>query len=424
VRSKKPFSAPASFVTFITLLQALTITANSAQAQKFQVLHTFKRTDGAGPNGLTRDAAGNIYGTTTEGGTGTCMPGPGCGTAFEINKYGTLVWSHSFKGWNGRYPFAGLLRDAAGNLYGTTVAGGAHCPKGYGFRGCGTVFKLGPFGQETLLDSFAGPPDGVNPEALLVRDSAGNLYGTTYQGGAFDNGGTVFRVDATGKETVLHSFAGTPDGEFPYTGVIRDAAGNLYGVTDAGGAYCCGTVYKIDTTGKETILYNFRGYSDGDGPDSVLLMDSAGNLYGNTQWGGNSECGGSGCGVVFKLSPHPDGSWAESVLYVFCSLSNCTDGERPQAGPLVLDKAGNLYGTTIFGGTYRNCNGDSCGIVFKLDVTGKETVLHSFTGGKDGATPGNGLTMDAAGHLYGTTGAGGDKSACPVGCGVVFKITP
>jgi uncharacterized repeat protein (TIGR03803 family) len=423
MRSKKPFSAAKSiFAILITLLLASTVVSAQTQATKFTVLHTFRGApdDGEAPLGvLTRDSAGNFYGTTTQGGTGKCNGG--CGTAFKLDRTGKLIWLHSFNGKNGRYPYAGLFRDDAGNLYGTTVEGGdMTCFS----LGCGTVFELNGTGKETLLYSFTGDPDGFFPEALLVRDAVGNLYGTTYLGGASGGYGTVFKVNTKSKETVLHSFAGPPDGggdgAVPYAGVIRDAAGNLYGVTDAGGAYCCGTVYEIESaTGKETLLYSFTGSSDGSGPSSVLIADEKRNLYGTTKDGGNGECGGSGCGVVFELSPQSDGSWTETTLYTFCSLSNCADGEEPIAGPLVRDAAGNLYGTTFFGGNEGN------GIVFKLDKSGKETVLHGFTGGKDGANPWAGLSIDSAGNLYGVAEVGGDTSCyAPHGCGVVFKITP
>lgn len=415
-------TAKAVCAVFVTLALASAVVPAQSTTQKFTVLHTFHGapTDGEAPFGvLVRDSAGNFYGTTTEGGTGKCKPGPGCGTAFKLDKNGKLVWLHSFTGRNGRYPFAGVLRDRTGNLYGTTLAGGTHCPHGYGFAGCGTVFKLDKAGNEDLLYSFAGTPDGVNPEALLVGDAAGNLYGTTLYGGTSSGYGTVFKVDAEGKETILYRFAGPPDGAFPYASVIRDAAGNLYGVADDGGEFCCGTVYMIDTTGEETILYSFSGGPDGSGPSSVLIADSEGNLYGTTVGGGNGECGGSGCGVVFELSPQSDGSWTETTLYTFCSLSNCADGEEPIAGPLVRDAAGNLYGTTYFGGT------DDDGVVFELSPTGKEMVLHNFTGGKDGAFPWAGLTKDSAGNLYGVAEEGGDTNCyAPHGCGVVFKLAP
>jgi uncharacterized repeat protein (TIGR03803 family) len=420
MRSKPRSAAKGIFAILITLLLAsIVVPAQTQQATKFTVLHTFKGSDGALPDGqLTRDAAGNLYGTTSEGGTEVCG-NYGCGTAFKLDKNGKQVWLHSFNGKNGRQPMAGLLRDAAGNLYGTTVEGGdTTCFS----LGCGTVFELDKTGKETVLHKFSGNPDGEMPESLLV-ENAGNLYGTTYLGGASGGYGTVFKLDAESKETILHSFAGLPDGggdgAYSYDGVIRDTAGNLYGVTFDGGAYGAGVVYKLDSAGKETLLYSFAGGSDGANPDSVLLLDSQGRLYGTTANGGNSECGGTGCGVVFELSPHTDGSWSETVFYTFCSVSNCADGEEPDTGPLALDAAGNLYGTTYFGGA----NGD--GVVFELDVAGQETVLHSFTGGADGAGP-VGVIIDRTGSLYGTAELGGDTK-CAVdkqGCGVVFKLTP
>jgi len=386
------------------------------------VLHTFKGApgDGEGPfGGLTLDPAGNIYGTATSGGTGKCSAG--CGTGFRLNGAGKEL-QLSFGGGDGRDPMAGLLRDAEGNFYGTTSEGGdTNCLPPYG---CGTVFKVSKAGKETVLHKFAGAPDGLLPESQLVEDAEGNLYGTTPNGGTGDNGGTVFKIDHKGNETILYNFCSQPncvDGSLPYSGVILDAAGNLYGTTDDGGAYCCGIVYKIDPLGNETVLYSFTGSSDGDGPLSALAVDRAGNLYGTTKAGGNSGCTeGAGCGVVFELSPVAGGAWTEKVLYVFCSLSDCADGEEPVAGPLILDAEGNLYGTTFDGGDE---NGD--GVVFKLDGAGRETVLHTFSGGADGAFPWSGLTIDGAGNLYGTATGGGDDSCfAPSGCGVVYKITP
>jgi uncharacterized repeat protein (TIGR03803 family) len=368
------------------------------------------------------DQAGNLYGSTAAGGTGQCSQ-YGCGTAFKMNNHGKEVWLHSFKGGNGRSPYSGLLRDTSGNLFGTTLYGGKNdCTDG-----CGTVYELDKTGEkETVLHKFTGPPDGWGPEALLAQDRAGNLYGTTYMGGT-GSLGTVFKIDRTGKETVLYNFTGYSDGGYPYPGVTLDSAGNLYGVTFGGGSGFGsngeGVVFKVDTSGNETVICTFGGGTDGAQPDSVLLFDSQGNLYGTTENGGTG-CGGTGCGVVFKLSPQSRGGWAESVLYEFCSLSDCADGEEPGGGPLVMDHAGNLYGTTYFGGAYQNCNGDACGVVFKLDKTGKETVLHSFTGGSDGAFPIAGVVMDNHGNLYGTTESGGASCYTNYTCGVVFKLTP
>jgi uncharacterized repeat protein (TIGR03803 family) len=408
------------------LLVVSAIAVGRAQGQIFKVLHTFKGSDGAGPIGqLVRDKAGNLYGVAAIGGAGKCQGG--CGTVFKMDKRGKLIWLHSFNGKNGIEPYAGLLRDSAGDFYGTTVFGGIvnnHICS----LGCGVAFKLDKTGKsETMLHKFAGTPDGYFPQAPLVEDSAGNLYGTTDLGGQ-EGSGAVFKIDATGTETLLYSFTGGPDGCFPYSGVILDAAGDLYGVTLDGGAGFgnsgYGVVFKIDTAGNETVLHTFEG-SDGANPDSALLFDSQGNLYGTTDRGGSSNVCNGGCGTVFELSPQ-NGSWSETVLYSFCSLSDCADGMRPGVGPLVKDAAGNLFGTTDFGSTYNNCNG-TCGVVFKLDTAGRESVLHDFTGGADGTASVAGLTIDSAGNLYGAAVAGGNlacKDGNGLGCGTVFKITP
>jgi len=432
MQSKKLYcAAKIAFAILVTLLLASTVAAPPARAQTFKVLHAFKGApgDGAIPDSeLLRDAAGDIYGTTNEGGStrGTVCKGlDGCGTAFRLNRAGGKIWVYSFpfpKSWDLE---AGLMRDKVGNLYGTTVMGGD--TKCYSY-GCGTVFRLNSTGQkETILYRFTGTPDGSFPTAPLVEDSSGNLYGTTYLGGSYGYG-EVFKMDETGKETILHSFAGPSegggDGAIVHEGVLRGPAGSLYGVTAAGGAYGKGVVYQVDNKGHETLLYSFMGGTDGSSPNSALVADSAGNLYGTTDDGGNSECGGAGCGTVFKLT-HSGGSWAESVLYVFCSLSNCTDGEYPHG--VILDAAGKIYGTTVFGGAYQNCNGDACGVVYELDPTGKETVLHNFTGRDDGGNPVAGLIMDSAGSLYGTAQIGGNTNCTAgggAGCGVVFKLAP
>jgi uncharacterized repeat protein (TIGR03803 family) len=422
MRCKKPFSAGKSiFAIFITLLLASAIGPTQAQARKFKVLHTFHGPDGASPFGeLVRDQAGNLYGTTGGGGNGTCYRGYTCGTAFKLDKSGKQVWLHSFNLRNGMQPLAGLLRDAEGNLYGTTALGGdTTCYK----LGCGTVFKLDRNGKEKekLLYRFTGTPDGFFPVAPLIQDTAGNFYGTTEEGGNSGGLGTVFKIDGNGGETVLYNFSGRTDGCGPHGGLIQDSAGNFYGTAEQGGTsgFCVGygVVFKVDSVGRQTVLYSFRGGTDGAYPVGRLLLDAAGNLYGTTYQGGNGGCSvGQGCGTVFKL----DASGHETVLYRF---TGGADGEFPASG-LVSDKAGNLYGTTTFGGALRNCNGDACGVVFKLSTTGKETVLYSFTGGSDGTEPKE-LLRDAQGNLYGVATGGGDISCFPPdGCGVVFKLTP
>ncbi len=287
--------------------------------------------------------------------------------------------------------------------------------------------------------------DGALPDAALVADTAGNLYGTTEDGGStncFDGCGTVFRLGSDGTETVLHTFcskdASCPDGELPVSPLIFDNSGNLYGTTAIGGANGKGTVFKLAPDGTETVLYSFcnrSGCTDGAGPSGGVIMDRGGNLYGTTGGGGTAaSCGQSGCGTVFRLAP--DGK--EKVLYSFCSQNSSTDGFYPNGG-LVRDRDGNLYGTTKNGGAnYVNCSYfgyDFCGTVFKVSPTGSETVLHSFcakAGCPDGDGPVSGVVLAEDGNLYGTTASGGNlNQMCPNfnggsegGCGVVFEVQP
>jgi uncharacterized repeat protein (TIGR03803 family) len=351
---------------------------------------------------LVRDAAGNLYGTTGGGGFSN-------GVVFKLDTTGKETVLHRFSGTDGRFPSGGLVRDAAGNLYGTTSSGGAF--------GWGSVFKLDTTGKETVLYSFTGGTDGSEPSAGLIRDAAGNLYGTTVSGGTSPFPyGVVFKLDPSGKETVLYTFTGGADGGFP-SGLIRDAAGNLYGTAGGGGSPACGAengcgvVFKVDTTGKETVLYSFDG-SDGAYPFQDLTRDAAGNLYGTTL---SVAGGGLNYGVVFKL----DTAGKETVLHSFRGYP--ADGAFSVYGTgrgLVRDAAGNLYGTTDSGGAFND------GLVFRVNTTGKETVLYSFTGGLDGGNPSVGLVRDAAGNLYGTAVTGGADDCGDDGCGVVFKLDP
>jgi uncharacterized repeat protein (TIGR03803 family) len=401
-------------VHFAVFACSFTFGSTLASAQTFEVLYTFSGTDGANPETqLTLDSDDNIYGTTNEGGTGSCG-GTGCGTVFVISKHGTLLRSYSFNGADGAYPVAGVLRDSAGNLFGTTSGGGNYNTAcgGTSGAGCGLVFRLTPSSQETI-HKFSGAPRAWAPQSLLVEDEAGNLYGTSLWGGMHNNGGTAFMVSSIGKESVLYSF---PGGANPATGMIL-LNGDLYGITGGSGPYG-GILFQMTTSGEVTQI---AGFGD-EMPESLLATDAAGNLYGTTEYGGSNNSG-----TVFELSPNDSGGWTQTRLYVFCQLPQCADGERPLQGPLAIDSAGNIYGTTLFGGGSPNCNGIGCGAVFKLDPSGNETVLHSFTGGADGATPFDGLAMDSNGNLYGTAATGGNLT-CPInppqGCGVVFKITP
>jgi uncharacterized repeat protein (TIGR03803 family) len=343
---------------------------------------------------------------------------------------------HDFAGApDGGYPQSDLVFDGHGNIFGTTYSGGTG---GGCFGGCGTVFELMPDGKggftEQVIHSFQGSPvDGQNPQAPLILDSTGNLYGTTVSGGVGLNGaGTVFELspeNGTWKETVLHSFSGSEDGGNPQGGVILDKKGNLYGtaagggtgVACAGGITGCGLVFELtlaDGSWEETVLHDFtNNHSDGWNPEAGLISDAAGNLYSTTYYGGSEPMGG---GTVFKLTSTPDG-WQESVLYSFtCGADGCS----PYSS-LALDPAGNLYGTTVGGGA-----ADGFGVVFKLtpgtNGSYTQSVIHTFGSGNDGRYAYGNPILDGAGNLYGTTdfGGGGTNPSCSNGCGVVYKLTP
>ena len=352
---------PAAKIMVLIALGFLTtgVASQPARAQNFEVLHTFfQLPNGANPRGgLIIDESGNFYGTTYFGGNADRRTCPsGCGTAFKLNSSGAEVWLHRFTSEKGYGPNATLLRDATGNLFGTTAAGGdTHCSPPYG---CGTVFKLDSMsGKETLLHKFNGSPDGRYPQALLVEDQTGNLYGTTSYGGTGCGiCGTVFKLDPNGQETVLYNFSGGTDGCQPDAGVILDSTGNLYGTAYAGGDGSCntghGVIFKVDTSGNETVLYSFSGL-DGANPSSVLLFDSQGNLYGTTVNGGTG-CHNGICGTVFELNP----SGEETVLYNFSPGI----GASPYSG-VIQDAAGNLYGTTSVDGA------GGLGTVFELSTS-------------------------------------------------------
>jgi uncharacterized repeat protein (TIGR03803 family) len=327
---------------------------------------------------------------------------------------------YSFRGGSdGASPFSSVIADGSGNLYGTTnVGGGGTCR----FGGCGTVFKVTPGGSESVLYAFTGGNDGAYPYAGLTSDSASNYYGTTQAGGGCGIGegcGTVFRLASDGTETVLYAFQGGSDGLNPVGGLMIDNGGNFYGTTAGGGNYegadCtsggCGTVYEVTPSGTKTALYAFQGGTDGWAPNGSLIADSSGNLYGTTLFGG-SETLCNTVGCGTLFKIAPDGT--ESVLYAF---KDGGDGAVPDAG-VIADASGNFYGTTSQGGT------SNLGTVFKLAPDGTETVLYSFQGGNDGRAPESALIMDKAGNLYGTTFYGGGTKCRDGGCGTVFKLAP
>ena len=305
----------------------------------------------------------------------------------------TFTLLHGFSGTtDGATPQAPLIIDSSGNLYGTTVYGGT--------ASSGIVFKLDPAGNETILYTISGGTDGQYPVSGLLRDSSGNLFGTTYDGGtALNVAGTIFKLSPSGKEKVLYNFTGGTDGGQPESSLITDGQGNLYGSTEGSGAFGFGTIYKLSATHQETVLFSFRGGQTGSNPSrGSLIRDNAGNFIGTAGLAGFQQNG-----MVFKVSP----TGKEKILHVF---TGGADGGIPYWS-LTRDNAGNFYGTTWAGGTYLS------GTVFKIDGGGNETVLYNFTGGADGQFALGGVVRDAAGNLYGTTNSRGAN-----GFGTVYKL--
>jgi uncharacterized repeat protein (TIGR03803 family) len=397
----------------LILAAALLALCTTAQgASKYEVLHNFTGgADGNGNSGVTLDQKGNLYAPSLGGGTGNCRDG--CGLILELSRKANGKWHESvlynFQRRGCGEPLRHFRLRLPGNLYGTTVWGGAH--------GYGTVFELarGDGGwSEKLLHSFCGPQPGCTsggaPQAGVVMDGAGNLYGTA---------GVAYELSPDGsrwKETVLHRFTGeSGDGYGPFAGLIRDQGGNLYGTTQLGGLQCgsstCGTVYQLspqaDGRWKETILFRFNGKNGAWPGAGALYMDGSGALYGTT------ENGGSYGGVVFKLTPEAGGRWSYAILYEF---EGGAGGWLPDAG-VVMDKSGNLYGTTDGGGGPSGCGG-----IYRLapqpEGKWKYTVLHRFSG-PDGCAPAGNLAIDQSGNLYGGTVLGGKY-----GYGAVFELTP
>jgi uncharacterized repeat protein (TIGR03803 family) len=379
----------------------------------------------SGPNGsngatdLVFDAHGNVYGTTVTGGDFDC------GTVFKLTPAGGGQWTESvlfsFDCFDtGKNPHGGVTLDSQGNIYGTTVAGG-----GGGFcvgDGCGVVFQLSQSGGswiENVIYNFRDSPDGWGAGGAVVFDALGNLYGTTPDGGA-NEAGTVYQLSPhSGQwtETILHNFTGGDDGAVGGLGrLLVDRGGNLYGVTEVGGHYGAGTVYRVS---RVTIngwhfatLYAFRGQPDASSPYGGLVADGRGNLYGTTYFGGSA-----GAGAAYQLSPGVSvtGEWRESLLY---SFQEAADGGFP-LGTLVFDGAGNLHGTTSAGGD----PGCDCGVVFALTSDGHggwtQSVQHIFGGQHDGMSPLYGMTPDGAGNYYGATAFGGTANM-----GAVYEIMP
>ncbi|MGA8491093.1 MAG: choice-of-anchor tandem repeat GloVer-containing protein [Terriglobales bacterium] len=416
-------------IVFAVAFGFLTTATPLFGAPKEKVLHYFgKGNDGSDPvGGLILDAAGNLYGTTYWGGRNSCY-GVGCGTVFRLTPTENGKWTEKVLynfGSEGCAPAASLISDAAGNLYGTAT--GDDCEDN------GTVFRLAP-GQNdswtySALYRFRGGNDGAEPNSSLISDVAGNLYGTTAAGGVFRRG-TVFElerhVNGSWTEKVLHSF-NRKDGYYPIASLIFDASGNLYGTTPGGGASGGGVVFELtpneDGAWNEKVLHNFiNNGKDGHSPAGVLIFDASGNLYGTTENGGSHDDG-----TAFELTPGANGRWKERVLYSF----DGKDGAGISGG-LIFDAAGNLYGTASLGGDGGyGCDDLGCGTAFVLKPAahGKwtESVLHYFESTRSGGnySPGFGVISDPAGNLYGTTLGGGCGGSGGGGqCGTVFKIAP
>jgi uncharacterized repeat protein (TIGR03803 family) len=407
-------TAPLAMVFMLTV-----VATQPAQAQTFGVLHNFTGgQDGANPAaGLTLDKAGNLYGTAVYGGTG-CAP-DGCGTVFQLKHKGAgWVFNplYSFVSGDGIYPLARVIFGPSSVLYGTTSDTDEN-------GNWGTAFNLRPPAtacpgvfcswSETLLYVFQGATDGANPGGGdLLFDQAGNIYGTTTSGGNSTGNGVVYELTPRSgggyTESPLYAFSGS-DGAYPYNGVVLDTAGNLYGTTAGGGLGNAGTVFELTKAAggswTESCSYSFQDGSDGAYPYAGLIFDQSGNLYGATTSGGSA-----GGGTVFELTPGASCNWTLNIIKSF---------DYPDCGPwgtLVMDGAGNLYGTTRCGG------GQEAGDVFELTYSGGAWTydeLYDFTGGNDGGEPYGSVALDANGNLYGTASAGGSE-----GFGVVWEFTP
>ena len=428
----------------MAVLITLPLFTAAGQAQTLNVMHTFMGSpDGAAPvTGLTASGA-TLYGTTEYGGNQANCDSS-CGTVFKTTRSGS-GWVetpiYKFTGVpDGANPMSRVIVGPDGALYGTTVFGGTG-PCQVGSGGCGTVFKLQPpptfcasflcEWKETVLYSFVSSTDGAWPEAELVFDQAGNIYGSTVTGGTgpctYGGCGTIFKLTPNGNGTwsksTLYSFQGPPnDGEGPGGALVVDQAGNIYGTTPEGGGQCpydyaCGVVFRLTPSGskwQETILYFFSGGSDGYDPSSGLISDGHGNLFGADAAGGQGINGGNG--TVFELTPAQGGGWTFSVQYLFDYYNR--EAESP--GPLTMDAVGNIYGTSFGGGAY----GD--GTAYKLTASAggwTYTTLYSFGSdhGSTGFFPDGKVVLDAAGNLYSTCSQGPYPSPDD---GTVWQITP
>jgi uncharacterized repeat protein (TIGR03803 family) len=388
-----------------------------AIAAPVNVVYAFNdMSDGVRPAAQFFDSQGNLYGFTFFGGDSSVCPN-GCGTVFKIAADGTKTVLHTFTAEPDGAEPVGIVMDAKGDIFGATASGGS-----FGF---GAVFELLPNGQEKILHSFKAEnfgknaPHGIWPQAAPIIGKDGDLYGTTWHGGTRAAGcgeggcGTVYKLTPRGKLTTLYKFKGPGDGCQAYSGVTMDRSGNLYGTTEGCGGGNSGTVYKIDPAGNETILHTFTEGADGNGPMVPPTIDKDGNLYGDTPFGGAAGCNGD-AGCGTIYKIAADGTY--SIFYTF---PNVVDGFSPM-GALYIDKTGEIYGTTYEGGAFSACNNPyGCGTVFKLSPDATLTTLHEFIGpGRDDGefVPLGIIPGPSSKQFYGSTMAG------PGCCGMVFSI--
>ncbi|HKT87969.1 MAG TPA: choice-of-anchor tandem repeat GloVer-containing protein [Candidatus Sulfotelmatobacter sp.] len=388
----------------VALIASLAAT-RPAVAQSETVLYNFcslaNCADGKEPlRNIVRDSQGNIYGTTAAGGQF------GVGVLYQVSPSGVETVLHHFGSTadDGQGPY-GLVADSQGNLYGTTFSGGTHV-----FQGAsgGTAFKMTPDGTYSILYNFgATSTDALHPSAGLTVDAKGNLYGVSEYGGA-NNYGTIFKLTPTGKETVLHSFNNDRvDGYLPFEELTLDRKGNVWGVSTYGGKRDQGIIFEVSASGVYSIRFNFgSSYSGVGGPESNITFDIAGNLYGTATSYGLAHMGG-----VYEITRGSTSIWTENVLASFTS----SEGFFPEAG-VTSDSAGNLYGTAVSGGTSGN------GTAYELTSDGQLITLFNFDY-THGSTPDTNLLLDSAGNLYGTTPYGGTSNTTSGG-GVLYEITP
>jgi len=430
--NSKPMTQVVSRIGAIVAL-VLSVTASLWGGEN--TVFTFNGNNGANPNGtMVMDAAGNLYGVTTTGGLANCF-GNTCGVVFKLTLSSSGHWTetvlHKFTGGSDGYFPNSLIMDSAGNLYGTTPYGGGNGGQCNGGTGCGIVFKLSPRPTgpwpETVLYRFSGT-DGAQPDALAF-DSLGSLYGTTGNGGGgsascasveLTGCGILFQLTPTPSGpwtlTTVHTFLDTlSDGPGPQ-GLVFGPGGTIYGISFAGGSNGQGCVFQlVPGSGGWTfsLIHSFGGSGDGLFPNSGVIIDSQGNLFGTTPEGGTDHAG-----IVFELSPSSGGTWTENILY---SFQLGTGGYSPHA-LLAFDAAGNLYGTAFNGGGTNSRCTNGCGTMFKLTPSGSgtwtESLVFRFVS-TNGGNPAGGLVLDPAGNLYGTASIGGTAND-----GVVFKFVP